>query len=775
MVVTHAQVASTRSGAAPPPSGARPSTGDRRSSRVWYALALLTTTVILLVPLHWSRRYYFYGDTQIGSFGQWYHLGQLMLDGKFPYLDLGAWRGGNYAAEGQWGLFNPVIMVIALAATKTSSPLLFATAVKWLTAYVGMSGVFVLARHYGVRAQWAFVAATASLLGGVTQYLDLGTWMTGLEVWALLPWCWWSIRRTMIERTNPLPALVACYLMVTIGYVYGTIYLALVFLACLVDAVRLHGRGAVGRALGLGVCAGLLTLTIYLPGLLTAPVTVRAGLAVTNDNSLPIQVSNYFASMLPAVAIPANGIGRSGNPVGYIAWFLPLLAWVDHRRIRAVLRPLTGMALMLVAMMLWSLGPTVVGPLRYPARVMPIVAMCALVLTVALLSQASTAPGRGRLGLSLALVLVGSYLALTRSVWNWRPVLLQAVIVTVGVLALWLLWRTVSRGPSRARFGTVAVGAVAVIIAVWGVGLQVVQHSNAPGPASTNRNMPAHLADYKTVLTEASGDVMVVGDQRRYLERHASAARDILIGSSWYVTGHNVANSYTTISFRTYMKRYCIGIVGTTCRGALAQLLSTEPGTDTRRADLLSVSTILIFRPTTGTIGDQQPPPGWHVTKRTEYVVMWVRDKPLPPAGGVVHASAGTSVRQVSRSTNATTVHVDAVPAAGGTLTFSRLAWPGYTVSGGATLASPVDGYLLTVHVPAGATGKNVTVRFTPPAWRIELAAWALSLIISALWSTIAFVRWRRRRPGSGSSGSPTPMAGASPGGPPAGEAAPAP
>jgi hypothetical protein len=61
-------------------------------------------------------------------------------------------------------------------------------------------------------------------------------------------------------------------------------------------------------------------------------------------------------------------------------------------------------------------------------------------------------------------------------------------------------------------------------------------------------------------------------------------------------------------------------------------------------------------------------------------------------------------------------LRVDHVPATGGRVVLSRLAWPGYRTDAG-HLADPVDGYLLTVELPASATGRVVTVQFRPPGW----------------------------------------------------------
>jgi hypothetical protein len=71
------------------------------------------------------------------------------------------------------------------------------------------------------------------------------------------------------------------------------------------------------------------------------------------------------------------------------------------------------------------------------------------------------------------------------------------------------------------------------------------------------------------------------------------------------------------------------------------------------------------------------------------------------------------------------------------------LDWPGYSTSAG-SLADSVDGYLVTVHVPAGSAGQTVTVAFHPPGWYAELAAWVVALLAGAGWSLVHAVRRRR-------------------------------
>src|SRR5512144_1560460 len=147
-------------------------TGDRRLRVLWASAALATVLVALLLPLLQDPRYYFYGDTQAAYYGWWYHLGEQLRTGSWPLLDPQAWRAGNIAAEGQGGIWSPLVIGIGLLATVTENVLVLATCVKLGLVVLGSLGVFALARSYRAPYPGAYVAAVAVPLGGMTQYLD---------------------------------------------------------------------------------------------------------------------------------------------------------------------------------------------------------------------------------------------------------------------------------------------------------------------------------------------------------------------------------------------------------------------------------------------------------------------------------------------------------------------------------------------------------------------------------------------------------------------------
>jgi hypothetical protein len=718
----------------------------------WPAAVVVTVVVLAAVPVLFFHRFYFSGDTQAGAVPQWYYYGSQLRAGHWPLLDLSTWRAGNFAAEGQWGLFSPLTTLVALATTVVPNFVLFVTVLKTGLLVTGALGLYVLARSYGASQAAAYAGAVAVTIGGATQYLESPSWVTGQMVWALLPWAWWSFRRLAHDRVSPAPALVFGFLIVTVGYVYGTIFLALVIAACLVEAALARRAGGLVRVFVAGALCGLVALTIYLPGMLTAPVTTRSGFEVLSDGRLQTDLMGLLTSMLPttqspgllsqAVALPSAGssVGlpppNGPSPVHFLFWFLPALVWLDAGRVRALARPMAAPYVMLGLMLAWALGPNQVGPIRWPQRVLPEVTMIVALVTVVLLSQALVRrPSPRRLVVSLLWVVASGYLVVSRF---WHAKAMNALAVLVVAVFLTALWWAVR----RYGFGLHAAG----LVAAGCLAATVLQHAYLPMPAAMDRNMSARPADYRSAAATARGDVMVVGSAEPVVIAHPRATRDLLVASSWFLTDKPVQSVYSTIGFTRYNSRYCMIYNGSTCTDALRRLFTREPLTGQQRVDLLSVSTLVMIRKDFTSKQLFAPPEGWSVSQRSKWAVTWVRSDPLPPAGGVAWSSDGLDVETVSES--ARTVRLRVGPTQGGDVVLSRLAWPGYQAEG-ARLAAPVDDYLLTVRVPQSTSAQEVTVTYAPPGWPVEMAALAVALVGGVLWSLVAILlplrRWRRQ------------------------------
>lgn len=702
----------------------------------WVAVASASVLAVWLVAWRVEYRRYFLGDTPNAYYGWLFQYGTALRHGRWPLLSVENMSAGNHVAEGQMGLFNPVSALIALGTTVAPDLVLYMTLVKLAIALVGIVGAYGLARSYDVAPPLAAVAATAVGLCGLTLLAEAPRWLTGQLVAAYLPWAWWLTRRAMRGR-HPLPAVVAGLLVVTVGYVYGTLYLMLVLLGLLAEAAVHRDRRALVRGLVVAVVCGLVAVAVYLPGVETVPVTLRHS---------DIGGSGTFRLRGPlGFLLLGQPAGAGTIPFAYAGWWLPLLVLTDLDAVRRGWRSLVSLLVPAALFTAWSLGPYEIGPIRWPGRILDAFTLVLALLAVVLLSRYRARASAGRLALLVVWVLASLLVA-----WHEQPDPSPAVrlLVTGAVLAgLVVAWRTLVPGSVGAS-GAVGLRATALVLVVGAVAVGVFQVVRYQAIVAPQRNMPAALSAYDDYLPGARGDVWVV-DGRAWTPDGeamytADRARYLLTGSLWALTGKQVHNGYSTIGFRPYTVMFCTLVGGEVCPDALTRMLRRDPETGLSRADLLSISTLVVG------LNDHTrrlaPPAGWHVAARNPYAVTWVRDRPVPAAGGVVWTSPGLSVSQVGRGGDlGVRLRVDRVPSAGGDLVLSRLAWPGYHADGG-RLVAPLEGMLVRVHVDGSSAGHEVSVVFRPPGWPLELACLALALLLTVGWCALLVLR-RRSRP----------------------------
>ena len=153
-------------------------------------------------------------------------------------------------------------------------------------------------------------------------------------------------------------------------------------------------------------------------------------------------------------------------------------------------------------------------------------------------------------------------------------------------------------------------------------------------------------------------------------------------------------------------------------------------------------------------------PAGWQwVTAPTPdsarqvYVLERV-DGLIPDASGRVVATVNASADPIS--SDADSEHVTVSAPAGGSVVFSRLAWPGYTatLNGEPLQTKGLADIFLYVDLPPGTDAADLELTFRPPGERLGLAAMAGGVMV-LIGLVVLDVR-RRRRPSAPEFGSTT-------------------
>lgn len=715
--------------------------GGLGSRLAWAGVTGAFVTLAWLVALLARRDFFYFDDTPGGAVGQWYELGQQLAGGTWPLLNLEAWMAGNYSLE-QWGLFNPPTLLIALLAPHAGDLELFTSLVKLAFLLVGAWGVQYLARTMGTSAPWAAIAGASAAVAGLTFFLDATAWVTQLMVWAWFGWAMAGLLRWAHDATHLVLGLVAGAFVITVGYVHGTLFLVLWFVALLGHALMDRAWPRLLRVLASGAVLGLVAVAVYLPALLTSSVTVRAS-GIDNDGFMVLTGNGLLLAATPLASPDLSGWwGRYAHlPLTYVAWFLPLVVLVGAREIGRRVRPWLSVALFGGLLLVMAMGPSQLAMFRFPIRAMPWIALVLIVLAVRALDGLGH-ERRATGGATAALLLVGfaGWLGYSANPFQGRWLLPMTLML---LAATWVACR-VARGRVPAFARRVGLAAVVGLVSV-GVTLGQILVVAQRSPGFGRGGFPADAAVLQDALPGGHGDALVVGDPWKLPEAERWAQTST--GNLWYLVDNaDVMNLYSPSGFAAFNNDLCMNAYyGATCPELLPRLFEPDPATGAPLADLLSLDTIQVLAvPGQRPLADLTPPAGWRVVHTGDASVTWVRDNLTAGVAEGYWASPGLSLTPVDEDDMGVTLRVDAAGADGGTVVLPRLAWPGYSATGAATV-EPLRGYLVTLAVPPGTpAGTEIQVTYRPPGFGLQLGALAGGVLVGV--ALIAGTWWARRR-----------------------------
>jgi hypothetical protein len=725
---------------------ARTGSAARYRDVIWFPATLVTVLIVAVLPLLWNAKHYFVDDSVNGAFGQWFHLGSEILSGRLPVLEPSVWSSGNLFAEGQWGFFNPLIIAISVASATAQDAAVFTTVVKLIAIVVGAAGTYALARELGARPPFALVAGAATPFTGFTTFFDAPSWVTGLFAWALLPAFWTAVLRFSRGRSGPVLPFIAGYLLVSIGYVHGTIALALVIGATLVTRLIRRDFRAARRLLFLGIALGAVALAVHVTSLLTASVTKRAGGSLYMDGFMTLDLSGIAMSPV-STALPQAAawwwVGLTAPiPMAFLTILVPLGAFVRWRRLLRISPRTIDVAVLTGVFLTFIMLPTVIGPLRYPTRMLPYLGLCVIVLLAVGLDRAR-AITRTRMTIAIALVAAAGFLAWAQTPQLGKRFVAAALIAAAGIAVVMLMPRIRRR----------ALGLAAVALTVLGVLAFGMQQYLYPRSVWADQHVPTQVAQLQTQLGDSVGDTIVVGDPIPLADQ-PGIWDETLFANSWYVNPSSVVNRYQLLGFNGFNETVCLGYSGETCPELAERLFEVRSDTGLTLADELAVSSVQIIKSDDTEKYLDAPPDGWHVTDDSTYTQLWVRDDPVPSAGGVVSVDQDATVSDVETTPESVRLHVRNDSDAPARIVFSRLAWPGYSIQG-ATQADSADGFLLSVTVPAGYDGE-VSAVFRPAGITLSVALIIASVVGIAAWAIGLAVLRRRRTQDARTEGSAT-------------------
>lgn len=710
---------------------------------LWPVGVLVVTGLYGCLPLLGSREVYLRGDSAAQFAPTWWYLGQQLRDGGWPVtLDPSSFAGGNYAAEALFGIWNPLNPLIWLVTSASSDLLVTVTAIKIAIMMALALGTYLLCREYDADRWAAASVATALPFAGFTLWWDAGSWPAGLLAFAYTPWVWWAFRRVLRGTLNPFLGFVVGALGVTQGNPYGTLAVAVVGAALVLEGLVTRNRLGALRLLVTGGLTACLLPLVYLPLVRASALGARAELPTfANNGKMRPELGDLLGLSSPTFVPDIQAItGPTQVPVTYFCWFLiPLLPWLRFGVLRERARELTGLATIGLLYLLMTLGPSNLWLFRWPLRLIEYLYLAVGVgLAIVLAQGLRRDRWRARTAGSAALVAAVSFQA-----WAQHPTWLASTaagcLALAGLTALLLVCHRLVR--------TTPLLLAAVLVAGTGVVLLGQATIYEENQGARVYHVPTDVAALQDRFGDLDGRVMQFADLRP-VQRSGNDAklrkawRSFLPGTMYRVAGVDAVNSYTGMGFRPFEQRLCLHYEGFTRPCGYRRVWEPLETGGPPLADLLKLETVVA--------GPQQvvgvtPPANWENVEHGDRTVL-VRTDELPwPDSRLSHAAPGVEV-YAARSVDVGE-RLEVTSSTGGELTFAMLAWPGYT----ATLDGrdlPVehnDAGLLTVDVPAGAAG-SLVLEYERPGALVAHAGAAVAIVGALLLGAAHGVVRRRRR-----------------------------
>nr|WP_237726932.1 YfhO family protein [Rhodococcus jostii] len=733
------------------PSASVSSTFTRSIHRVpeWMVASAVAVAAaaIATIPRIVYDRFYYGGDMLESFVPSWHRIGTELLAGRWLTVNPDAWIGGNYAGEAAYGLYNPVNLAnYILAATfENLSVAAFVIMAEFLALFA--LAAYLLCREYGARRGPAILAGLTIPFSGFTLFYEAAGWPSGMMAVAWVTLFWWSALRLSRGRTNPLVAFVIGVLTVSMGNPYAALGAVVVLLGIGIGLLAQRQFFRLFVLVITGACAGTAALVTYLPLFLSVDVTTRAGsTGIFNDTFLQPQIGGLAGMSSPSY-LPV--IMTFGGPVEvipslYLSWFvLPLLPWLPWGRIRTLFastefrrahgRPLISLLVIAVVYFLFTFGPSNVGMFRWPIRLVEYLYLCGVIgLALALSLGIAHDRVRHRATASAVLIALGFYLAFSSSpALTLRHTLFALLVAALCVLA-YTAWRT--RGPN-ALIAALVLGTVVVTAAqVWSLTRDVERDSRVD-PSSTSV-LSAQTDRYQ-------GTVLQLADLDDTSHEDVSAGRILFGNEIMASSAEGSINAYTGIGFTEFQEALCMDYRGAVCPGVYGALWQpVNADIPIPLIDYLRVSTLVVEHGLVPEVATAPPPPGWHVTERSDSRTVLQRDRPLPLPGRVSFASDGVRVLSSEMSAATETVRV---AGSGGTVWFARLAWPGYSAAVDGEPVETTAGWhgLLAVPIPPG--DHELVVTFRPPRQNLSVAAFGAATVVVLILSVVDPVVRRRK------------------------------
>ncbi len=727
------------------------------------AVVAMASLLIFLIPMLFNSHFYFYDDFQIQYLPTFHEIGRLLADGQLPFVTLKNWFSGALLGEYQYGIFNPINLILFLFID------LLADNVVWAATFFSVfhlvvltTGVYAACRAADCDRRPAAIAAVAVGTASWQLYWYAISWVPGLVGCS---WLAWTVAAVLALRRGAnrvvLPCL-AIYMPLVSGWPQAVIAEA-IFLGAVI------GEAALARQWRFAVRVGMLALL----GLMLA---MPALLPLVYYKAVGARGSGWAGPIFAWLASPAAWLGMGfpsfitswqgwpgyygfiDNPMTYHHWTLPMVAIVVVTRYPTALRDRSAL---LFASLAGIFAATAMVPfplpisVKWPFRFIPFADLFLMLWLARVLSlrerSGLTTSGWSR-RLLVGCILLPLFLTVTGGSGYLDkyavPFVLRDIIVALLLFAGGFLVIATDRLASRYWMVTVLgvhIVFFALIIAFWPVP-RYLHDWGVPANAWTSEardEMSRRLA-----VSDGGNAIFLYGTQwdpdqfsdRTALGRVPPVRRQPwkLFGNMPFYYGISAIEGYSPIEPAALGEFFCFGpFAATLCPGAIDHLFATEPTVGVAVADLFRLDRVVAEAGPLNTAAASGVPVDWTRTDLGDGDTLYVRPSAAQRAPGTISYLPPGVTASLVRFSDRGEAHRVVVSASydGKPMVFARSWYPGYEImaDGVALPYELIEGIFLAVRLPQNFAGELV-VAYTPRGLLPGLAVAGVALVLLMIW-----------------------------------------
>jgi hypothetical protein len=682
-------------------------------SRLWSkaTIAGLMCLTVALYPTLINQAFYFIDDYQLQFAPMFIEVGRLLADGTFPLMTDRSWYGGAILAEYQYGVLNPISLLLYFAFNFGFWNLqTAATFFSLAHLFILSTGIFYFCAEFGCNRSEATVASITGCTSTWILYWCAADWIPGLVSLSWWPWALALLSRSAEGHRAIFPAAIFTALLLLSGWPFSD--LALLIAAGIIALFSMRSRQNLSGTLR--ICVALtLGVGLAMPAIMPLWFFVQEG-----GRDLPLETQNAWRPALEgllAFGFPSFlTVWRTfelryefllSPPMLYAGWFLPLILLKTNWR-RSLLDDRHGLSLfaMATAFFVLSLLPGF-GNFRYPFRWIPYFHLSIIFLCFWAIGKERHLHGSIGLGSFLwfcATIICGFVLAIGNS-----PGLFilhgSFLLLLLGLTAaLVFIIRKPDQYSNNQALGIFALGQLLIFMAMVNIWPTNDRVANWHLPAS--RAVYTQQPEYRQIrqLSLYNDIQPMSSDELWWTEVMSGGNVNLLFGTA-------ALNGYSPIRPAHLDRALCFDYKGAACLDVSRRLFSRDPSTGASMAELFRLDRIVVTHGSHQEEFEKWKTSDWILTHDGKYSQSYERvrrDSEFP--GSISWAEPGTHFKISSSTVRQETFDVTSSPNfAGGLVVFARAWYPGYNarLNGQSLPVLRHLGIFPEVRLPPGANG----------------------------------------------------------------------